>query len=210
MIPEFDVQIQSNYDLSTLRVGLTAEDVSEGFTEHHQYECIGLPSWDDAEECLRAEAEVMDQAQKSAAPDGVEAILDDLMETDDVGYAEMTTYSFFGNDVGVAGLSVALGAARVATFYSCSSGLGKQHHSEYPMVGAVPDHPRAVLLAELIEQNGCGVGQELGRWYIYGRSIWDMHALAKAILTERDMFDSLPRPSWVKGLAELLEEMEME
>lgn len=205
MIPEFDVDICHDYDLDALRTGLSAEDVATGFTDHHEYECLGLPSWEEAEECLREEAAILERAERSDASEGVEAILDELQETDDIGYAELMAYTFHRNDIGVAGLSLALSAARVATFYSCSSGLGHRHHAEYPMVGAVPDPERASLLARLIEQSGCGVGQEYGRWYIYGRSVRDMHALGKAVLAARDAFEALPQPAWTERLAELLE-----
>ncbi|MFF6894303.1 hypothetical protein ACFY8Z_27105 [Streptomyces microflavus] len=207
MIPEFDVDICVDYDLAALRTGLSAEDVAGGFTEHHEYECLGLPSWEQAEECLKEEAAFLERAGKSDAPDGLAAIFYELQEADDIGYVELMAHTFYWNDVGVAGLSLALSAARVATFYSCSSGLGHRHHARYPMVGAVPDLERAGLLARLITQAGCGVGQESGRWYIYGRSVGDTHNLGKAILDARDAFEALPEPSWTEGLAELLEEL---
>ncbi|MHB9853644.1 hypothetical protein ACSYGO_30975 [Streptomyces krungchingensis] len=207
MIPEFDVDIRRDYDLETLRTGLSVEDVARGFTDHHGYECLGLPRWEEASVCLTEEAALLERAGRSDVPDGVPAILDELQDADDVGYAELMAYTFHWNDVGVAGLSLALSAARIATFYSCSSGLDKRHHAEYPTVGAVPDHERAGLLARLIEENGCGVDQKFGRWYIYGNSIKDMHGLGRAVLAARDAFDALPQPPWTEGLAELLEEL---
>ncbi|MFE0642093.1 hypothetical protein ACFW2Y_10870 [Streptomyces sp. NPDC058877] len=207
MIPEFDVEISVDYNLEALRTGLSAEDVARGFTEHHEYECLGLPSWEEAEECLREEAAFLQRADKSDAPDGVATIIRELQEVDDIGYAELMAYTFYWNDIGVAGLSLALSAARVATFYSCSSGLGHRHHARYPMVGAVPDLERARVLARLITQSGCGVGQHGGRWYIYGRSVTTMHGLGMAILDARDAFEVMPQPSWTEGLAELLEEL---
>ncbi|WP_369377838.1 hypothetical protein [Streptomyces sp. cg36] len=207
MIPEFDMDIHRAYDLQALRTDLSAEDVARGFTDHHEYECLGLPSWEEAAECLAEEEVLLDRAEKSDAPDAVQAMLDELQEADDVSHAELMAYTFRWNDVGVAGLSLALSAARIATFYSCSSGLDERHHAEYPMVGAVPDPERARLLARLIEENSCGVGQENGRWYIYGRSVRYMHGLGKAVLAARSAFDSLPQPSWTEGLTELLEEL---
>ncbi|MBI0375177.1 hypothetical protein JBE27_02515 [Streptomyces albiflaviniger] len=207
MIPEFDVDISRDYDMETLRTGLSAEDVARGFTDHHGYECLGLPSWEEAAACLKEEAAFLERAEKSGAPDGVEAILHELQEADDVAYAELMAYTFRWNDVGVAGLSLVLSAARIATFYSCSSGLDEHHHAEYPVVGAVPDPERASLLARLIEEIGCGVDQKYGRWYIYGRSIKDMHGLGRTVLAARDAFDARPQPSWAEGLAELLEEL---
>lgn len=207
MIPKFDVDIRRDHDLETLHTGLSPEDVARGFTEHHEYECLGLPSWEEAAECLTEEAAFLERAAKSDAPDGVEAILQELQDADDIGYAEMMAYTFHWNDVGVAGLSLALSAARIATFYSCSSGLDEHHHAECPMVGAVPDPERARLLARLAEEHSCGIEQKCGQWYIYGRSVKDMHGLGRAVLVARDAFDALPQPSWTEGLAQLLEEL---
>lgn len=207
MIPKFDVDIRRDYDVETLRTGLSAEDVARGFTDHHQYECPGLPSWEQAAECLTQEATLLKQATRSDAPDGVEAILDELRDADDVGYAELMAYTFHWNDVGVAGLSLALSAARIATFYSCSGGLDERHHAKCPTVGIVPDPERARPFVRLVEKHACGIEQTYGRWYIYGRSVMDMHGLGMAVLAARDAFDILPQPSWTEGLTQLLEEM---
>ncbi|MEY9938559.1 hypothetical protein [Streptacidiphilus sp. MAP5-3] len=204
MIPEFRVDVDLDYDLEALRTDLDAEDVVEGFTEHHEYECMGLPSWDDALDCLAEEGSLLARAEKSDAADGVRVLLDELRESDDIGYAELTGIVFSNNDPGVAGLSTALSAARVATFYSCSA--GGNHHAEYPMVGAVPDRARAELLVDLIRKSGCGVGQTYGRWYIYSRSVWQTHALAKAIIDSRELFDVIPAPAWTDGLQEMLDD----
>jgi len=134
----------------------------------------------------------------------VTAFLDELIETDDVGHAELMAYTFNHNDPGVAGLSMALNAARIVTFYSCSA--GRNHHADYPMVGSVPDRARAELLLGLLRKSGCGVGQTYGRWYIYGPSIRHTHALANAIISSREAFDALPPPPWTTDLKEVLEE----
>lgn len=204
MIPEFRVDVDLDYDLDTLRTDLDAEDVAQGFTEHHEYECMGLPSWDDALGCLAKESSLLARAEKSDSADGVGALLDELREADDIGHAELTGIVFSNNDPGVAGLSAALSAARVVTFYSCSA--GGYHHAKYPTVGAVPDRARAELLVDLIRKSGCGVGQSDGRWYIYGRSVWQTHALAKSIVDSRELFDVLPAPAWTEGLQEVLDD----
>ncbi|MBK5990421.1 MULTISPECIES: hypothetical protein [Streptomyces] len=203
MIPEFEVEIGYDYELVELRTDLTAEDVAAGFVEHHDYECLGLPSWEEAAECLAREAEILEQAARSSAPDGIDTILVAVQEEDDVGFAELMS-EFRWNDVGVAGVSLALSAARTATFYSCASGLG-HHHAKYPTVGVVPDAERAALLAELAERAGCGIGQQRGRWYLYARSVTAFHALGQSILKHREAFDTLPQPGWADGLEEELE-----
>lgn len=125
-----------------------------------------------------------------------------LQDEDDVEFAELTSV-FQGNDVGVAGVSLALSAARTVTFYSCSSRLGS-HHAKYPMVGVLPDTERAALVVELAEQAGCGVGQKWGRWYLYAKSVTALHALGRSILEHREAFDALPQPAWAEGLEEEL------
>lgn len=204
MIPEFEIAIGHNYQLARLSDDLTAEEVANGFTEHHEYHCLGLPSWAEAEECLEREAEVLERAASSDAPDGVEEFLDETRETDDLGYFDLMCV-LQGNDVGVAGLSLALSAARTATFYSCSGGIDHRHHAEHPLVGVAPDPERGALIIELAKLAGCGVDQRGGRWYLYGRSVTDLHALGRAIVEHREAFDALPAPAWVEGLAEELE-----
>ncbi|WDG29697.1 hypothetical protein N7925_15760 [Streptomyces sp. CA-278952] len=207
MIPTFDVEIELDYEIAELRDDLTAEDVASGFTEHHGYECVGLPSWEDVVACLKDEAEILAQAAKSGAQDGITEILDAIQEADDVHYADrMSVFQF--NDVGVGGLSLALSAARAATFYSCSGSHDTSHHADHPLVGVVPDAERAQLLAELTERAGCGIGQEWGRWYVYAASVTEMHALAQLILAQRDVLDALPEPQWAHGLVEQLELMQ--
>lgn len=203
MIPEFDVEIGYDYDLADLRADLTAEKVAAGFVEHHDYECLGLPGWEEVAECLSREAEILEEGARSSAPGGIEEIVAAVQEADDVGFAEFMS-DFRWNDVGVAGVSLALSAARTATFYSCSSGLGK-HHARYPMVGVVPDVERAKLIVALARSTGCGVGQQGGRWYLYARSVTALHALGQSILERREAFDALPTPAWAEGLEEELE-----
>lgn len=203
MIPEFDTEIGCDYEMADLRTDLTAEKVAVGFVEHHDYECLGLPSWEEAAECLEREAEILERAARSSAPDGIEEILNAVQDEDDVEFAELMSV-FHWNDVGVAGVSLALSAARTATFYSCSGGLGN-HHAEYPMVGVVPDAERAALIVELAEHTGCGVGQQWGRWYLYAKSVTALHALGQSIIEHREAFDALPPPTWVEGLEEELE-----
>lgn len=154
-------------------------------------------------ECLAREAEILERAARSNEPDGIEEILTAVQEEDDVEFAELMS-GFHWNDIGVAGVSLALCAARTATFYSCSSGLGN-HHAKYPMVGVIPDAERAALIVKLAERAGCGIGQQWGRWYVYAKSVTALHALGQSILEHREAFDVMPRPTWVEGLEEELE-----
>ncbi|NED87575.1 hypothetical protein G3I76_46755 [Streptomyces sp. SID11233] len=207
MIPTFGVEIEYDYEITQLLTGLTAEDVATGFTDHHDYECLGVPTWDEAVECLESEESVLRQAAELDALDGIEAVLNELSDSGDgVDYAEFNQ-SLHWNDAGVAGLSCALSAARAVTFYSCSGSLERgRHHAKYPMVGVVPDAERAELIAELARRAGCGIEQHEGRWYLYSRSVTDMHALARLIVEQRGVFDAMPAPQWVFGLEGKVEE----
>lgn len=207
MIPTFDVEIGYAYEMDRLLTGLTAEDVATGFTGHHEYECLGVPTWEEAAGCLDSEEFVLGQAAESNVPDGIEAVLNDLSDSGDgVAYAELNQ-SLHWNDAGVAGLSIALSAARAVTFYSCSASLERgRHHARYPMVGVVPDADRAELIAELARSAGCGIGQYEGRWYLYAKSVTDMHGLARLILEQRMAFDAMPAPCWAHGLEAELKE----
>ncbi|MEU3390419.1 hypothetical protein [Streptomyces albidoflavus] len=206
MIPTFDVEIEYNYEITQLLTGLTAADVATGFTDHHEYRCLGVPTWDEAAECLDSEEIVLGQAAESEALDGIEAVLNELSDSvDGVDYAEFNQ-SLHWNDAGVAGLSCALSAARAVTFYSCSGSLERgRHHARYPMVGVVPDAERAELIAELARRAECGIRQHEGCWYLYSKSVTDMHALARQIVEQRGVFDMMPAPQWVFGLEEKLE-----
>ncbi|WP_413101962.1 hypothetical protein [Streptomyces sp. Inha503] len=206
MIPKFGIEIGYDYEPADIRSGLTAEDVAGGFTEHHGYHCLGLPGWAEAEECLAREAEILARAASSDASGGVEELLDAMRESADLAYFDLMC-ALQGNDVEVAGLSLALSAARTATFYSCS-GETANHHADYPMVGVAPDAERGALIIELAKPAGCGVGQRRGRWYLYSRSVTALHALGQAIVEHREAFDSLPDPTWVEGLDEALEHVD--
>jgi hypothetical protein len=207
MIPTFKASIAIEYDLSSLQGDLTAEDIADGFTPHHEYEALGLPSWDHAEGVLTAEADLLGQAAESAAEDGLEEHLEALAEADNEDYCALVNSEFYGIDPGAAGLSLALSAARTATFYACSaSTVSGSHHADEPTVGVVVDPDRGLIIARLAAAADCGIGQQDGCWYIYAQSVTALHALGRSILAHRDEFDALPLPAWTDGLEEALAE----
>ncbi|WP_019930113.1 hypothetical protein [Nocardia sp. BMG111209] len=206
MIQESDIQIGYSYETAELRVDLTASDVAAGFTDHHDYQCLSMLGWPEAADCLATEEGILHQAALSSEADGVEAILKDLAEEDDVQYSElMAAVGYL--DIGVAGLSFALSASGAATFYSCSGGSG-HHHADYPIVGVIPDAARATAIARLAKSAGCGIDQIHGRWYIFGRSVYEMHNLGQLIYESRKLFDSFRRPEWFVGLADAIADID--
>ncbi|MEU6572525.1 hypothetical protein [Streptomyces sp. NPDC046805] len=110
-------------------------------------------------------------------------------------------YTFYRNDIGVAGLSLALSAARSPLSTPVPAG------STIVITPSTQWSALCQISSGLIEQSGCGVGQEYRRWYIYGRSVRETHRLGKAVFDARAAFEALPQPSWTEGLTELLEEI---
>lgn len=202
MIPEFEVAVEINFSPGALRTLLDAEDIARGFTDHHEYFPVAPVDWSHVEDCVAWEAPLLAEAAASAERDGpnsvIDAITDDDDDSDYIRYMELSS----GLDLGVVALVMALGAAGVATFYSCASSLDHSHHARFPMVGCVPDRERAQLIAHLAKQSGCGIGQSEGLLYIYARTVTSLHELGRAVLEQRDDFDRLAAPAWATGLRE--------
>ena len=150
------------------------------------------------------EAALLREAAASSEHDGPDAVIDAITEDEDdsdyIRYMELTR----GLDLGVVGLVMTLGAAGVATFYSCASSLDRRHHARFPMVGAAADADRARLVAGLARRNGCGIGQADGLLYIYARTVTALHGLGTSVLERKADFDRLAPPAWAGGLGEAL------
>jgi hypothetical protein len=100
-----------------------------------------------------------------------------------------------GLEVGVAGLSHALGTVGCVPAASCRAHTGdRPSWADEPVVFAAIDREHADWLQPLVQKAGCGFGQDLERpefLTIYARSIRDLNALAAAILTA-DQNDPAP------------------
>ncbi|WP_194906184.1 hypothetical protein [Catenulispora rubra] len=150
------------------------------------------------------EASLLRETAASLERDGpnsvIDAIADDENDSGYIRYMELTS----GLDLGVVGLVMTLGAAGVATFYSCASSLDRRHHARFPMVGADLDADRAELISELVRPHACGIAQSEGLLYIYTRTVTALHELGSAVLERRVDFDQLAAPAWAAELGEAL------
>jgi hypothetical protein len=207
MIPRFDVDPGIDYDPDRLLV-LSAEEIADGFAMVRDYEHLEAFSWSDVDEGLRAERSALDRAARDAP---TERDFEDLLVAaedevfDDEGDGDQT---WFGLDVGAAGLVLALCAALGVTFYSCRGHVpGSRHEAPYPQVGVVLDRERAAIVARLSAETSCGFqSDDEGKLWVLGRSVDDLNRLGSAIFSNRAEFDALPDPEWVAAVNALYDE----
>jgi len=97
-----------------------------------------------------------------------------------------------GLEIGVAGLTYALSAVGFRTAASCRA-HGANGWTNCPIVLFGAHKWRAVLLAELAVEAGCGIGQDRDMLTVYAPSIRNLMSLAEAVLAKRASFRSKPR-----------------
>lgn len=100
-----------------------------------------------------------------------------------------------GLEVGVAGLTYALSTVGFRTAASCRAHEGAKSWSESPVVLFGAHKWRAVLLAELAAEAGCGIGQDREMLTVYAPSVRNLMSLAEAVLAKRAGFRSRPKTS---------------
>jgi hypothetical protein len=96
-----------------------------------------------------------------------------------------------GLEIGVAGLTYALSTVGFRTAASCRS-HGANGWSHCPIVLFGAHKWRAVLLAELAVEAGCGIGQDRDMLTVYAPSIMNLMSLAETVLAKRASFRSKP------------------
>jgi hypothetical protein len=178
VIPECDVIPTIDVDYASLRI-LTAYQVVEGFAVVRDYQPLIDVEWDDARECVEAEARWLDRAAKAPTAEEFDQILAGAAQEE---APDDLDWLFRGLDVGVAGLSLVLSAARYATCFSC-----RTHPSivgdHMPQVIMAAEPQRVRVLAGHAERAGCGVdSMEGGLVCVYAASVRHLHALAQAVL----------------------------
>jgi hypothetical protein len=197
MMPHFDVESSIDYDPDRLLV-LTAEEIVDGFAVVRNYEHFSAFSWGEVEEGLGAERSVLERATRDAR---TEFEFEDLLAAaeDEAADGDEGDQVWFGLDIGAAGLVLALSAALGITFYSCRGHIpGSRHEAPFPQVGVVLDRERAAIVARLSAKTKCGFQSDgVGKLWVAGQSVDDLHRLGSAILGNRSEFDSLPTPGWV-------------
>jgi hypothetical protein len=92
-------------------------------------------------------------------------------------------------EIGVAGLTYALSTVGFRTAASCRA-HGANSWTDSPIVLFGAHKWRAVLLAELAAEAGCGIGQDRDMLTVYAPSIVNLMSLAEAVLAKRGSFRS--------------------
>jgi hypothetical protein len=124
VIPECDVTPTIDVDYASLKVD--RYQVVEGFAVVRDYQPLIDVGWDDAGECVEAEARWLDRAAKAPTAEEFDQILASAAQEE---APDDFDWLFHGLDVGVAGLTLVLSAACYATCFSC-----RTHPSRAPSV----------------------------------------------------------------------------
>lgn len=193
VIPTYDVTPRIRLEPMALRV-LTPQRVTEGFSLVRDYEPQIDITWDEADECLTAEARWL----------GLAATSNDAEEFDRLLYAaaeqeadDGLDYLFRGLDVGVAGLVFVLSAAGYATCYSCR-GHAEIGTDRVPQVRLATEPERLDLLVGYAKRAECGLDMDGdGLVTAYAPTVLSIHRLARLMADDRKVFDSLGAPPWL-------------
>lgn len=148
------------------------------------------------------EFEALATALEEFEPDGTGSLFP--IDTPDGGFIEpfIGGVTLLGGlEVGVAGLSYALSTVGFRTAASCRAHEGVNSWSDCPVIFFGAHKWRAVLLAELAAEAGCGIGQGRDMLRVYAPSIRNLMDLAQAVLAKRAIFRSKPKRSVISELA---------
>lgn len=201
VIPTYDTTPGIRVQPSALR-RLTPRDVVEGFSIVRDYEPMIDVGWDEAEECLLAEAKWLKRA--AACRDAVE--FDEVLSAapeEEAG--DDFDWLFRGVDVGVAGLVLVLTAAGYATCYSCRGHAGLMTE-RVPQVRVGTEPERLELLIGYAERASCGLDMDTdGLVTAYGSSVIDLHRFAQLVYDDRGLFTSMTDPPWREEAMEALD-----
>ena len=200
MIPKCGVTPTIDVDYASLRV-LTAYQVVSGFAVVRDYQPLIDVGWDDARECVEAEARWLDRAAKAPTAEEFDRILSCAAEEE---APDDFDWLFRGLDVGVAGLTLVLSAACYATCFSCRTHPSRAgDHMPQVIMAAEPQRVR--VLASYAARAHCGVeSAEGGLVCVYATSVEHLHALAQAMLAARAELEKLSQPAWRPRVQEYL------
>lgn len=192
MIPTYDVVPEIEGDSKLLRV-LTARDIVDGFSLVRDYAPLIDITWAEAEDCVAAESRWLQLAAHAADPEQFDEILYSAPDEEAPGDFD---WLFRWNDVGVAGLVLALSAASFATCYSCR-GHAATGGRPIPQVRFGTEPERLNQLIPYIGDAGCGaLVDNDGLVTVYAQSVAEMNRLARMIVAAREVFDVLDAPPW--------------
>ncbi len=203
MIPTYDVAPRIQVQPDALKV-LTPWQVVEGFSVVRDYEPQIDITWDEAVECLDAEAKWLDRAVACQDAEEFDELLYSAVEEE---AGDDFDYLFRGMDVGVAGLAFVLSAAGYATCYSCR-GHASIMSERVPQVRLATEPDRLERLVGYAERVGCGLGTDGdGLVTVYAPTVLSLHKLARLMADDRAMFEVMEDPAW---LAKALEAQKLQ
>lgn len=200
VIPKCDMTPAIDVDYASMRVP-TAYQVVNGFAVVRDYQPLIDVEWDDARECVEAEARWLDRAAKASTAEEFDRILSTAAAEE---APDDFDWLFRGLDVGIAGLTLVLSAAYYATCFSCRThpSMAGDH---MPQVIMAAEPQRVRVLAGYAARAGCGVENAGdGLVCVYAASVEHHHALAQAMLAARAELEELPQPSWRPRVQEYL------
>lgn len=189
VIPSWDVSVDVNVTVPNIAGDLDADLRLHPWVINQDHFPIRPGDWDVTEATIAAEAAVVANADEHTETfDEFEAMLQ-AAERDGIGE------DWYGLDLGVAGLVMALNAAGFATASSC-----RKHPADpwadCPFVIATGDVDRIALLRPLALETSAGAsdGPQGDGFGIYAASVRPLMALALLIVKHRAVFDAIPAP----------------
>jgi hypothetical protein len=201
VVPQYDVTPTIEVDYARLKIP-TAYKVVNGFAVVRDYEPLIDVEWDDARQCVEAEARWLARAARASTASEFDQILASAAEEES---PDDFDWLFRYLDVGVAGLTLVLSAAHHTTCYSCRPHAAIKGE-RVPQVIMAAEPQRVHVLAEHAARAGCGVeSMEDGLVCVYAASVDHIHALADMMLAARGELVELPQPSWRPRVQEYLD-----
>jgi hypothetical protein len=208
VVPVYDVSVDIDLPAGENCGYPTRDEISEeGFGYFRGTWWIGPARLGEAREAIAFERDVV-EALDLMAPDEdrfdvLARRVENLDDDDDVAELagtplEDVAHPYLGEgsplhglELGVAGLTYALSALGFRTAASCR-GHRRGGWTDCPVVLFGGHRWRAVILAGLAGETGCGIGQDRGMLTVYGPSIRQLIALAQTMVEKRGRFKAKP------------------
>jgi hypothetical protein len=222
MIPATHMEPEVESPLPACKMPASDEITEEGFGSFRGTWFIGRAPVAEAQEIVRAEAEIMHwlDRQSSSAEEfehlaaaiekqDVDLLPEPLRSAASAGGLEEHLLEqdleapLGGLEIGVAGLVYTLSAVQCLTAASCRWHVGSRSWADCPVIFFVAPSWRVEILSGLIASEGCGLSSDRGMLIVYGASIRQMHGLAERVLSERGRFRRMPTgPATIRGSRE--------
>jgi len=187
--PEFDVEIVRKISPQGLRWPERGEAANgRNLSCNRSYTDLRGLTWKDVQRVLELETALVRRIEDAADPDAEHRQIEDELFEEDEG--------LFGLDIGVAGATVALAAARCITCSSCNAGsYGGHHHEAYPVVAFFGRPYHVKLLLACAERAQIGLECPNGIVVALAKDIRDMGQFAAILLACRGEFRAAERAS---------------